>query len=1080
MPSIFDLYGEIGIEDGDLINDLKKIDSGLKSTAKEITNLENHAKSLGKTSASTARGFEKLREKSADVKSELAGAVKKFKDGDISAKQLEGSVRKAANAQKSLSSRTKDSAARLTDFADRAKKAEKAARGLSKISGHMRGVGDGIANVGRSLTAAITLPLAGIATLGIKSALSIDAAKTKLLGLLGTQAAVNKRWAELNKISDTSVGVLRSVAREQDVQLRAMKVGTPTIDKMIKSMGKLNAQFNIEDMATFTQNLNQIYQQDFERADIKEAIGRVPIFEDFIASMGGVDKMKAMKEAGTLTLDQFMTGMSDAIDNHPVLSNVQENLSTSLARSGEKLNEALAPIGDIILKYAVPAIQKLGEFVLMLSAYFAALPAPVQGVIVGVLGLVAALAPIAIVIGTLIVGVASIVGSAATLVAAVGGVIIAAKLAAIVGAAIVVAFAQVATILAAAAAGAYLLYKAYQTNFGGIKDFVDDAYQGIRSAVGKGLEKIQELTSKVLAQVYGFWLEHGTEIKQAATTVYKALESAVKAGLDFIRNLWKTHGDMIKAVASANWSVVSTLVLAGVKRVLDGIRLVAAIINGDWSKAWEIAKTIISDAWETAKTVVTQGGKAIGLALKALVGIVLDAKVGLLKAGAALGKNIVMGIVQGIRQNAPSIKSVISTLARTGLIGQFATMIQSNSPSKIFIGFGEDIVNGLMIGIKSKSKQVRETMQGLFNELVSVFKEIGIIREPTTLERFNKIISDPRLASSIKKYADALGYTVEQFKLINKWRLELADGFTNPIFDAKKPASTDDVGEGPRDRTTRSRYARSRVADLAEPVMPDLIMPPPPVAAWTNFFDTLKVRFDEMRSSLPSLKEAIGINLVDSISRVGDVFAGAVSNWDGTAKGFFKSIASGFKQMIHQIIAELVRLMVMKAILSLVGKFAGSALGGLGGLGGAATGAHEGAHIGGFAAGGSVSGRGSSTSDSVLSWLSDGEFVMKAKAVKKYGVGLMSAINSGTAKVGDVLAGLSGSLTPAYARGGLASPAATSGGSVSSTSVDSRNQSIYMPIEINNPNDAEDIRQSMPQIQADAEEMLAKIRYRRR
>ena len=47
----------------------------------------------------------------------------------------------------------------------------------------------------------------------------------------------------------------------------------------------------------------------------------------------------------------------------------------------------------------------------------------------------------------------------------------------------------------------------------------------------------------------------------------------------------------------------------------------------------------------------------------------------------------------------------------------------------------------------------------------------------------------------------------------------------------------------------------------------------------------------------------------------------------------------------------------------------------------------------GMATGGFVSGPGTSTSDSIPAWLSSGEYVVRAAAVKRYGVGLMHAIN---------------------------------------------------------------------------------------
>ncbi len=100
----------------------------------------------------------------------------------------------------------------------------------------------------------------------------------------------------------------------------------------------------------------------------------------------------------------------------------------------------------------------------------------------------------------------------------------------------------------------------------------------------------------------------------------------------------------------------------------------------------------------------------------------------------------------------------------------------------------------------------------------------------------------------------------------------------------------------------------------------------------------------------------------------------------------------------------------------------------------------SGAGLPGFSTGGRVRGPGSGVSDSILARLSNGEFVVKARAVRHYGVGLLEAINGGRlprlpgfatgghvtsergaslARLGDAFARL-----PAFAAGGLVKVAA--------------------------------------------------------
>lgn len=132
----------------------------------------------------------------------------------------------------------------------------------------------------------------------------------------------------------------------------------------------------------------------------------------------------------------------------------------------------------------------------------------------------------------------------------------------------------------------------------------------------------------------------------------------------------------------------------------------------------------------------------------------------------------------------------------------------------------------------------------------------------------------------------------------------------------------------------------------------DSIGEPPPIDKWEMFWATMREQLGIFKDSLPSIKQSIGENLLAGISQIGDVFANAVMQWDGTAKGFFKSLAQGFRQLVSQLLAELVRLMVMKALFSLFGGL----LGNLGNLGStAASSASSTLGGGGFNIGGAIS-----------------------------------------------------------------------------------------------------------------------------
>ena len=155
-----------------------------------------------------------------------------------------------------------------------------------------------------------------------------------------------------------------------------------------------------------------------------------------------------------------------------------------------------------------------------------------------------------------------------------------------------------------------------------------------------------------------------------------------------------------------------------------------------------------------------------------------------------------------------------------------------------------------------------------------------------------------------------------------------------------------------------------------------------------------------------------------------DIVAAADSAWEaiksGVAAAFesVKDIAGDAIEFVAGLIERLVA-KIKSAVSAISDLFSRDSAGESGGGGG-------------FAQGGSVRGPGSGTSDSIPAWLSDGEFVIRAAAVRKWGVGIFQALNGLKAPKGGFrfnMGGLAHAMAPRYASGGpVAAPAAGSQG----------------------------------------------------
>lgn len=145
------------------------------------------------------------------------------------------------------------------------------------------------------------------------------------------------------------------------------------------------------------------------------------------------------------------------------------------------------------------------------------------------------------------------------------------------------------------------------------------------------------------------------------------------------------------------------------------------------------------------------------------------------------------------------------------------------------------------------------------------------------------------------------------------------------------------------------------------------------VAGVTATIDAIKAAWNTMVAFFQGILDQISAFFKRVWQAIVDNFNAAIN----TIKGIFDSLLAAAKAKLQPIID------LLKAIASLA----------------SSSGSSSASPTVAAAGGGHIRGAGTSTSDSIPAWLSDGEFVVKAKSVAKYGAGLLHAINSGRFKM---------------------------------------------------------------------------------
>lgn len=164
-------------------------------------------------------------------------------------------------------------------------------------------------------------------------------------------------------------------------------------------------------------------------------------------------------------------------------------------------------------------------------------------------------------------------------------------------------------------------------------------------------------------------------------------------------------------------------------------------------------------------------------------------------------------------------------------------------------------------------------------------------------------------------------------------------------------------------------------------------------------------------STYKSLNSATGSFSKNSVTKIGQARDGMGSAWGGLSPRFKPPMS----YLIHTVLNKGM-VGSMNAMMSKLG--GGKKIGGV--------------SVPGFATGGPIYGAGSKTSDSIPARLSNGEFVIQARAVDKFGVGFFNQLNRGS------MPGQGAGYKPGFATGGpvnIKIPGFASGGAVPSADV---------------------------------------------
>ncbi|KAA0547576.1 phage tail tape measure protein [Bacillus sp. BGMRC 2118] len=380
----------------------------------------------------------------------------------------------------------------------------------------------------------------------------------------------------------------------------------------------------------------------------------------------------AAMDTSNYHVEEFTGATKEASDQ------LQDNFGTRIRKSLRGLQDALQPIGEILLdivESALPKIQKMSEA-------FSNLSPMVQKVILVIAGIAAAIGPLLMIIGMLISSITTIVGALAPLIASItqaGGVM------ALLTNPITLVIAAVLALIAIFVA----LYKnnedfrnkvneiwaQIQANFQIALAFIMGIVQTVMTAV-------MAFFSSVLSDIRSFWDENGAQIISLVQNYFGMVWSYIEMVMGVIKGIFQAVWPIITGGVQVAWALIKVSIQNAIDIILGVIQFFLKIFKGDWKGAFDTIK-------ETAKKImdnIISTFKNIDLV--------------------QIGKDIINGLINGIDSMKGAVKKMVSKLADS--IPQWAKdVLGIHSPSRVMIEVGEDTGEGAIVGLERKVAEAK-------------------------------------------------------------------------------------------------------------------------------------------------------------------------------------------------------------------------------------------------------------------------------------------------------------------------------------------------------------------------------------
>ncbi|MEN8907892.1 MAG: phage tail tape measure protein [Clostridiales bacterium] len=364
-----------------------------------------------------------------------------------------------------------------------------------------------------------------------------------------TQAAMTRTGTNASEAATQLKSIMAGLikpSKQAEEQLDAMGTSSAKMRKAIREDGLLSALMELREMT------NKYGE---------EAMARV--FPNIRALMGVLDLMGSNLE-GNIKTFEAVKNSTGSLDK--AFEAASETLDFKWNAAIAKVQSVLIGFFDIVKSAMIPVLEMFIKVLDFVSKKFEGLSANVKTSMVVIAGLLGVVGPVIGAVGIAITTLGGIIAVVATIITTLTTVI------STVGLPVLGALA----IAAVVAAAEFAVLAA-----------------GITAAIGL-----------VVGSFYYLWntntefrdkvVETWESVKKSALEIFDEIRKIVMIAFNHIKSFWEAHGNSVISIMEKIFKIILFMAENGMKELVGIFKIMTSIIEGDWGKAWERYKNLVS------------------------------------------------------------------------------------------------------------------------------------------------------------------------------------------------------------------------------------------------------------------------------------------------------------------------------------------------------------------------------------------------------------------------------------------------------------------------------------------------------